>query len=222
VKTVNNFSISIHTVLRELIDAKSKRDNIKFTSYQLASALAMPRSIITKLLHADISKRVSNPKIETLIKIIDFFREDGFNVNIDDLLNLKSKSVDVQSQLITSNDKIFSVVLYSFANMKNKIGTIEVAVSNTTKNLIALQASEDIEPFFKRGSIFIIDSEIKPTNETLIAIQLDNMEKIHIRKYVKIKNKIFLKSLANEDDIILPSATTCKILGVIIQINART
>lgn len=55
----------IHLTLRKLIEEKSKCDNVKFTACQLAQALSMPRSMITKLTHPDKSKRVINPRIET-------------------------------------------------------------------------------------------------------------------------------------------------------------
>ena len=221
-KTANNFSTSIHTTLRELIEAKSKRDKIKFTGYQLASAVDMPRSIITKLLHVDKSKRVSNPKIETLIKIVDYFREDGFNISIDELLGITSGSVDVQSQSIMQYTEAHFVKLYSLENIKEKIGTAEINIPQTSKNIIALCAAEDMKPFFKQGSLFIVDLEMKPTHDTLIAIKLDGLEKVHIRKYFQEKNKIILKSLTNEEDITLFPTRTCQILGVVIQINAKT
>lgn len=222
-KIPNNFSTSIHTVLKDLIEEKSKRDNIKFTSYQLASALSMPRSIITKLTHTDESKRICNPKIDTLIKIVEYFKEDGFNITVDDLLGIKARSVDVQSQSSMARNSLQSIFLYSLANIEQKMGIIEIKLSDAHKNVLAYYLEEDIEPFFKTGSIFIVDLDLQPSHDTLIALQLDNSKKINIKKYFVEKNKIILKSLDYKNkDIVLMPTQACKILGVIVQINAKT
>src|SRR3990167_10553215 len=114
VKTSNSFTTSIHLVLRNLIEQKSKRDQIKFTSAQLANALSMPRSMITKLTHLDESKRVINPRIDTLLKIVEFFRSDGFNITINDLLGITTKSIDVQNQKVFIQDFTRKIFLHSF------------------------------------------------------------------------------------------------------------
>lgn len=220
-KSENNFSPAIHIALKDLINKKSKRDNIKFTSYQLASALAMPRSIITKLTHPDESKRISNPRIETLVKIVDFFRNDGFDITIEDLLGFK-RSIDVQTQTIELVNETLSVSLYSLSNSKQKIGTFDLRLPNENKNIFALYAEKEIAPFFKAGSIFIIDIDAKPENDHLIAIKLDSSGIVQIKKYYKNKNKIILKSLNDDNEITLMPTQTCEILGVVIQVNAKT
>lgn len=182
----------------------------------------MPGSIITKLTHADESTRISKPRIETLIKIVDFFRADGFDITIDDFLSLHNKSIDVQSLLPVSSKERLSIPLYSLQDAEQKMGTIEAALPNTS-HALALYSENDIDPFFKSGSIFIIDLDMKPTHDTLVAVKLESSEQIHIKKYYLEKNKIILKSLnAKEKDITLMPTQGCTILGVIIQINAKT
>ncbi|QLH41414.1 MAG: hypothetical protein HWD59_00860 [Coxiellaceae bacterium] len=66
------YSSELHLALKELLEKKSKRDGINFTISQLAKAIDMPHSILVKLIHPDPSKRVTNPRIDTLTKIIDF------------------------------------------------------------------------------------------------------------------------------------------------------
>ena len=221
-KILNNFSTSIHTVLRNLIEEKSKRDNTRFTSYQLANALSMPRSIITKLTHTDESKRISNPKIETLIKIVDYFRKEGFNITIDDLLGIRDRPIDVHSQVL-SNNNARPILLYSLSDISQKMGTIEIKLPKTHKNLIALCSEENIDPFFKIGSIFVVDLDIQPAHDMLIAARLDSSQKVRIKKYAREKNKIILKSLNYGDkNITLMPTQLCKILGAVIHINAKT
>ena len=172
-KSENNFLPTIHTVLKDLIEAKSKRDGIKFTSYQLANALAMPRSIITKLTHPNESKRINNPRIETLMRIVDFFRKDGFNLTIEDLLGINQK-IDVQTLSIKSVNQIHSINLYSLSNSKQKIGMFDLSLSSEHKNTTAFYAENEVSSFFKIGSIFIVDLDAKPENDQLIAIKFDN------------------------------------------------
>ena len=123
---------SIHLVLRDLIEKKSKRDKVKFTSAQLANALCMPRSMITKLTCLDESKRVINPRIDTLLKIVDFFRSDGFNITIDDLLGITKKSIiDVREAKLQYQNISRTVSFYFplLIIMKKKLGTIDIKIS---------------------------------------------------------------------------------------------
>ena len=219
----NNYSTSIHIVLKDLIEAKSIRDKTRFTGYQLASALSMPRSIITKLTHSDASKRIINPKIETLIKIVEFFREDGFDITIDDLLSVNNKPVDVQSLQSTLSNQPLTIALYSLKNAENKLGTVVITLSQSHKNIMALYSEEDMSSFFKSGSIFIIDLDMIPVHDTLIAVRLGSLGGYQIKKYICKRNKIILKSLNDKDnDITLMPTQTCKIAGVVVQVNAKT
>lgn len=220
-KVTNHFSTSIHIVLKDLIEAKSKRDQIKFTGYQLANALAMPRSIITKLTHPDVSKRIVNPRIETLIKIIDFFRKDGFEVKIDDLLSV-DKTIEIQS-LSPVKSVLSTIQLYSLDNAREKIGVIDIALGNECTNVVGFKSLVDMTPLFKAGSIFIVNTNIKPEHDNLIAIRLNSEEQISIKKYYKQKNKVILKSLDDKNDgLMLQPTDTCQIIGVVIQVNAKT
>lgn len=220
-----NYNNQLHHTLRELMERKSKRDHVQFTIYQLAKALDMPHSILVKLMHVDQAKRNSNPKIETLAKIADFFKKDGFNITIDDLLNgFKTKSIPVQSQSIPVllDEKL--IPLFSFNSADSKpIGTVKTKISSEKFNVIALLAQEDIKPHFKKGSVFIIDQDEKPIHDNLIALILPGSEKIQIKKLLIIKNQTKLYSLDPvEKPMILTPTIACRIYGVVVQINAKT
>lgn len=216
----DDIQITIHLTLRKLIEEKSKRDNVKFTGCQLAHALGMPRSMITKLTHPDKTKRVTNPRIDTLIKIIEFFKTDGFNITLEDLLGLKT--INVRNQLLPKN-QLTTITIYSLDETDKKLGQIELKISTKYKNLIGLCASKDIKPFFKAGSIFIVDLNAKLETDTLVAIKLPDSNQIQIKKYFLHKNKIILKSLdENEQDIPLMPTSSIKVIGVIVHVNANT
>lgn len=220
----DDFHLSIHVTLKRLIEEKSKRDNIKFTASQLAHALDMPRSIITKLTHSDRSKRVINPRIDTIIKIVDFFRTDGFDITIEDLIGFKDSTIDIADQSIHSSEESISIPIYTLENKKNQsIGLIDVKVVTKNKNLFGLYTNCDIEPFFKTGSIFVIDPDAPLENDNLIAIKIPHENNIEIRKYFLEENKVILKSLdPSKNNIILMPTMQCEILGVVLQVNAKT
>ena len=51
----------------------------------------MRHSILARLIHPDPKKRVTNPRIETLNKILEFFKSEGFTVSIDDFFGMDIK-----------------------------------------------------------------------------------------------------------------------------------
>ena len=223
VKISNSFTTSIHLVLRNLIEEKSKRDQIKFTSAQLANALFMPRSMITKLTHPEESKRVTNPRIDTLLKIVEFFRSDGFNITINDLLGITTKLMDVQEQKISVQHVTRKIPLYSINFESNtKVGNVDIKISSHSENIIALYANKDIKPFFKKGSIFIVDKDQKPEDGMLVAVKFNHSSETVIKKFHTEGSKKILKSLDSNEKIILLSNQKIKIIGIIIQVNAKT
>jgi transcriptional regulator with XRE-family HTH domain len=226
VELADNDGNEIHLSLKELMRKKSKRDRVNFTTYQLAKALSMPHSMLIRLMHPDPAKRVENPRIDTLSKIIEFFKSDGFNVTVDDLLTgfKAKKAVNVQTQAIEAfvSEKIVSV--YSFEAKKHeKIGLVNVRLTSNVKSIIALLADEDVKPMFKKGSIFIIDTEIKPENDTLVAVKIDGYSKVLIRKfYIEGRQKVLKSYDGTTTPIILMPTMRYSILGVVIQVNAKT
>jgi len=217
----DKLTISLHTVLKDLIEQKSKRDNVEFTAYQLARLLDMPRSLITSLTHRDESKRVTNPRISTLLKIVDFFRADGFDITIEDLLGLQSKSIDIKQEMAITNQSTATLTIYSLTN--KYLGEIDLNISSSSKNIFALYSDKEILPFFKAGSIFVIDKDSLPENGNLVAVILNNSDRIDIKKYFFSKSKICLQSLDEEQkDIVIMPTMQCKIIGVIIHVNAKT
>lgn len=222
--TAEEFQNLIHLTLKKLIEEKSKRDHAKFTACQLAQALGMPRSMISKLTHPDQSKRVVNPRIDTLIKIVNFFKSDGFNISLEDLIGADRKKIDIKSQSLTITNSPVTIPIYSLDNKRDKVlGTIDLKINSNSKDTFALYSSKDIKPFFKAGSIFIIDPSMPIKNGALIAIKLAHSKLAEIKKYTINKNKVLLKSLdESESDILLMPTAQSEIIGVVIQVNAKT
>jgi hypothetical protein len=212
---------TIHLELRRLIDAKSKRDKVSFTACQLAHALGMPRSMITKLTHPDETKRVTNPRVDTLMKIVDFFRADGFAVSIEDLLGRETRVVEVREQLVPQN-RSMTVPIYSLDTPDDKLGKVAIKISVNHNKILGFRTSKAIKPFFKIGSIFIVDPAAELEDDVLVAVKLASDGRIDIKKYKKNSHKVMLESLDNKDKSIhlLPTSQIV-IVGVVVQINAQ-
>lgn len=214
----------IHVVLSSLIAEKAKRDKMNFTSGQLASALNVPRSTILRLIHNDPTKRYTNPKIETLIKIVDFFRSDGFDITIDDLLGTRQAAIFLCDQKKKTASLECTIPLFSLKYpLSSKLGMIDIKLlDNPGNNLIAFQSDTDIKPIFKKGSIFIVDQDAELENDTLVALRQNDSKKILIRKCLKDKKQIVFTSYDTADDPIFLNPSQMGVIGVIIQINVVT
>lgn len=217
-----DYNNELCTILRDLIALKSKRDGKNFTSYQLAKAINMPHSILIKLIHQDPEKRVYNPRIDTLTKIIEFFKSDGFSITIDDLL-FGRKEIDIISQPIKNNYTDKNIQIFSLDYEQSKLGTITINLPDDHANIMAYLSEEEINPFFKSGSIFIVNKDMKPENNNLIIIKSERDKKTSIKKLIINGMKRYLMSLNDNDDIIelLPTLHYL-IIGVVIQVNAKT
>lgn len=215
---------SIQIALEQLIEEKSRRDQVSFTSSQLAAALCMPRSIITRLLHPNPLKRVTNPRIDTLLKIVDFFRADGFHISVDDLLGTKAKAIDVQQQFVAADLQQNKIPLFSFeAALIQSIGNIEIKLNTKSKNIFALVDDEDRLPMFKKGSIFVVDRELEPEDDTLVAVKFPREKKIQIKKFhIQGHKRILTAFDGKEKPIVLLPTLQYEIVGVVIQVNAKT
>jgi hypothetical protein len=215
---------NIHFSLRRLIELKCQKDNSDFTIYKLAQNLSMPHSVLIKLMHEHPEKRVNNPRIETLDKIVTFFRKDGFNITIDDLLHgIKNPSyIDVIPQE-ENLEKNVTIPLFDINQANIKVGTIDVTLESGSTDLVAFSSNNDMGPFFKKGSIFIADKSAKPEHDSLVAVDLGDKNSIQVKKYCIEGHKRVLYSLSeSEEPITILPTKIIKIIGVIVQVNAKT
>ncbi|MGC1854230.1 MAG: S24 family peptidase [Candidatus Aquirickettsiella sp.] len=213
----------IHLTLRTLMQMKSARDGVNFTLYRLAKSLNMPHSVLLRLIHLEPTKRVNNPRIDTLYKIVEFFKLDGFNITVNDLLMGLSNESEMTTQDPFSFNKEAELPLYSFnATKQNKIGQIQIKLSTHAKHLIALLSEEEIKPIFKKGSIFIIDPNAMLENDSLVAVKIENNLQILIRKIYLEPNKTLLMTYDNSILPLILNPQLHSILGVVVQVNAKT
>lgn len=215
----------IHLTLRSLMEMKSARDGVNFTLYRLAKSLNMPHSVLLRLIHLEPSKRVNNPRIDTLYKIVEFFKLDGFNITINDLLMgfNDPDEIFIQNQPSISFNAERKLPLYSFNSAKlDKIGEVKIKLSTQAKNLIALQSDKEIKPIFKKGSIFIIDPDARLENDNLVAVKAEKQNYILIKKIQIETKRIIMTNYDNSTDPIFLNPQLHSIIGVVVQVNAKT
>jgi len=226
VELTEHQSNTLYLTLKRLFAEKSARNPTQrqFTSYQLAKALNINHSIIIKLMHPDPTKRVTRPKIDTLSKIVEFFRKDGFNISIDSLLFGYEKTTSVATQVFPSVKQEQSIPLYALhAFPLDPLGFIEIKLSQSAEHLIALQTEVDLKPIFKRGSVFIIDTRKAPESDNLVAVRFESNPEILIRKFYLEDGKTILRCYEDLSmSLELSPLSNYEILGVVIHINART
>ncbi|MDF1795028.1 MAG: S24 family peptidase [Coxiellaceae bacterium] len=223
----SHYPSNIHNALRALIDQKSIRDKKKFTIYQLAKALEMPHSMLVKLTHSDPNKRVTNPRIETLTKIVNFFRQDGFEISINDLLSefiTNTRCINVADQIAETLEEQKTIPLYTMNDgFKKPANNIEISLEKNVNCSFALLSNEDIKPIFKKGSIFIVDKNAEPENDTLVAVTSKSSNRVIIRKLYIEGHKYILRSYDKKAPTIeMKPSNNYQIIGVIVHVNART
>ena len=210
-------------MIRQLIAQKAARDGGNFNVSQLAKALNMPHSILVKLLHLDPAKRVTNPRIDTLIKIVDFFRQEGFAISLDDLFSgvLPEQHVDVASQHTGEFAIQKTLPVFSFAvHDEQPIGEVTIKLTQPAEHAVVYMTDQDIPPLFKAGSLFIVDTYRLPEEAMMIAVRLMPGDGVKIGKLkVSAHRRVLLAFDTQEPAIDISSA---EVLGVVIQVNAKT
>ncbi len=201
--------------LRNLIERKSKRDNRTFTAYQLAKCLAVDRSLILRIL----SGEVPHPRIDTILKILDFFVQDGFKLSLDELVNGRVESEWVSEQ-IPEVVQLSTINVYS---MNKRYAQCQRRTSVALPlNAAALQAfvnEESIAPFCPPGTLFIIDKEKSVEAGHLLAIDFLDKEEIIFYKCLTLTPF----SLISMDDqvrfCVEDRNISVRVLGVVVRIH---
>jgi transcriptional regulator with XRE-family HTH domain len=220
ISNIKNNLTDVANMLTHLIEAKTIRDNKRFTASQLAKAINVDRSLIQRLLTGE----VENPRIDTLVKIVNFFTEEGFNLRVDDLIGFKNTTISTKDQLIIQS-KTCSLPLYQMNNFNGeRVGTASVELSSTSPGIIALITDEEIKPIFKAGSLFIVDTLKSPEHRNMVALKVKNANKVIIRQYIiEKKNKPVLISYdAGNNNIELTPESNYTLIGVITRVQAKT
>ncbi len=153
----------------------------------------MPNSILVKLVHPDEEKRVHNPRIETIVKIAEYFKGDGFEVAVEDFFSVRKNESMIAANSISPFIYENVIPVYSIdSDLTKNIGDIRTKLSKKDLKAIAIVTNRFIPPIFEKGTVFIVDTEIKPENESLLAVKENGQ--IKIKKLIIDNNKYLLDS----------------------------
>lgn len=211
---------NIASAINDLIAMKSKRDNSTFTTYQLAKAININRSVI----HRIMTGQIRSPGIETLTKIIRFFVNDGFQLTLDDLLNWKNQTVDVQSMEVSLLRQLVTLPLFEMSALAGvPMGKVNIMMHNNCPGMIAMVSKVSQEPIFKAGSIFIVHLNKEPKNENIVAVRYGSEQSVSIMRYeMKGDGKEWLVPFAFQEDAIGYCADSGYILiGTVVHIEIK-
>lgn len=205
--------------IADLIKQKSERDNAKFTVYKLSKAT----NIDSSRLHRIIAGEILSPTPVTLSKIVDFFKSDGFNISVDKLLNWDVKQINIEETGAIATKK-HTIPLVLLENIDIKIGTTEAELNiANANNLLAIAISTKQPPFFSPGSIFVIDQNKAPSDESLVVFkQMNNSNSLPILAKYKLNNKHKESFTQLSDNKIITETEKYQIIGVVIHIIVKT
>ncbi len=100
------------------------------------------------------------------------------------MTGFEEDAVNIQEQKLDMFLTEVKLPLYSFStDQSNKVGMATIKLAAIPNNAIAFLSDEAIQPLFKQGSIFIVDTQLKPKNDSLVAIKVKNYSKILIKKF---------------------------------------
>ena len=195
--------------------AKQQRDGKRYSVYQLSKEIDVNRSIIQRILNGE----VVNPRLDTLIKIANFFTKDGLLLSLDELVNLDHIS-ELNEHYLTKEIKMM-LPLYDMANSNESMGNITASVPASSTNTVAFLSKNKVEPIFSAGSIFIVDLVKKPKHSNLIAIKSTYDDTVSIAKYKDGKNNTpFATTIDLQKTINLNNNN--KLIGVVIKAHMNT
>jgi SOS-response transcriptional repressor LexA len=178
--------------------------------------LARKSNIPQSTLHKVISGKTDDPRTSTLKALAHFFE-----ISIDELLT----GMDTPRQTSTTT-KTQSIAIISWDECTTAISFIKdlttmnwhswIAVEYSSKNAYGLVSKSSMEPCFPKGTVLIIDPNIRASDGDMVIVQYPNTQEATLRKLsTDGPTKLLLPINANashdnlKDDI--------KILGVLVK-----
>lgn len=152
---------------------------------QLAQTLNLPTMTIRRLL----SGETEDPRLSTLKMIANHF-----NVSIDQLISdhpqnslLSSTSTYAFSVPKLTWEQLPKLIPFQLSNFINWNNWQPVSLQNNqvlSKLSFSLDSRPSMHPRFPKGTIFIIDPQIKPTDGDIILIQIKDNNEFTLRELI--------------------------------------
>lgn len=192
-------------LVNSLIKMKAKRDN-GFTSGRLSSEIGVNRSILKRIL----SGEVPNPRLDTIQKICQYFYNDGFPVNIEEIVtNADKKTIS----------KV-GIPLFMSGSCISSVGSIEMdSITKGSADMLAILAENDVSPMSKKGSVFIVNTSIKAKAGQVVAVK--DVATNTVSFFNAANDGASKVNSINKDEDLIKLTDTQEVLGVVVKINAE-
>ncbi len=178
---------------------------------ELARCTGIPKTTVYKIL----SGETTDPRYSTLTQIANFF-----NVSLDELTGLAS----LESQRRKEPGKIIPILKWSdIIKGKSFISSLSannwenwVNIDIEVHNGYALMSRPSMRSRFPKGTIFIIDPNLKPEDGDYVIINYKDSDEIALRE-ISIDGKIIQLLAFDPTSSSEPLNNSIKILGVLVQ-----
>lgn len=216
-RTTLIYSSNVAAALKKLIELKSIRDNVPFTASKLAKELKVDRSLIGRILKGGIQ----NPRIDTLLKITQYFINEDFNLTVDHLTQWQTQVIAVQEQAMLIEETNTFPLYHSNEFLGRAFATATLTAPRASPSTVAIYADDNLGPLCLIGSIFIVDMLRRPEDRNLIAVRLNKAAGILVRRYFRNDHgSIVLRgSTPDIPDIIMNDKNDVVIIGVVTSTN---
>ncbi len=186
--------------------------NSGLSTKSIAKKIGIAASTLNKIHNG----ATTNPTIENLLKIADYF-----NISLDQLVGKVPLNTIFENDLACipiinlndiSIDKISSLTLQNYSHWHR------IEISNSIKNhsLFAMKVTGDaMIPVFDENTVAVIDPNQKVNNKTLVLAYISHLNEFMIRK-LSIDGAHKLLKPTNSDFPIIHMTDEDKILGVVI------
>ena len=169
---------------------KSRRlsDSLKFimkAHEDISSAeLSRKTNIPQTTLHKILTEQTSDPRLSTLLSLANFFE-----ITLEELVGLEQNELGIAKKI---SGPIKSIPIISWEQCIYAKETIEKLNENNwqdwqtvnieSNNAFALLSKVCMEPLYPRGTVLIIDPELKPTDGDFVVVHYKNTDEATLRQ----------------------------------------
>lgn len=163
------------------------------SSSQLSNDSGIDKPIISRIL----SGKTTNPQVETLKPIADFF-----NVTIDQLIGSEINLDKKHGIVVPINRMLVPVIEWKhipywldIKDTYNPSKTIDAKISSSQDSFALTISDDKFEPKFSIHNIIIVDPTLTPKNRDYILTKSNVNDELTIEQVIIENNKTFLKTV---------------------------
>nr|BFD33690.1 hypothetical protein GTC16762_33090 [Pigmentibacter ruber] len=206
----------IQNQIIKLINLKKDKDS-NFSLNALAEAIDVSSSVFYRLLSNDETKKTKYISKMVLKKIANYFQNNGYNISLDDILGVKK--IYTEDVSIIPKKTLKNIPVYSPSDSKEALfyTDTDIDIKYINDKIFGFKFDDFIKPIFNEGSIWFVNINKKPENDTICAIKYK--DKISLKRILINGKRILLGSIDKESSQIEELNINYEILGEIIKVK---